>query len=405
MDVPNMATILLLDLPSGALCGMDLLSFTTSPRFHGIKNIPKGLHFIYASATASHSVRHGLWVNPDTSSTGPSETLIRKWDAGQEELVDEKDESEQLRWKANIGGLWHECLTPYRQSADGAEAGVAAPAEDNRIWMPLVDCITPSLLGRITGGSWNNWTLSTSSAMKQDMEDIPGLTYGDTARFEKELGFLPINLKQTWRAGAIGRERTEAAKDRSWALGDIVANYCSWGEEKEIVGEMQFCFLMVMTLGNFSCLEQWKRVLNLVFTCQTAVRNREDLYVRILRVLRLQLQRCSDVEGGMFDLADEGGTMLVHLLKGFRRGLEDEYGEEKSRVRDEYDLLDAYVKREFGWELSDSFVRRGMLELEDGEKVEMELSELEGEDERGEYAPVIVDLGGNGNATAPLPSF
>ncbi|KAI9786156.1 MAG: hypothetical protein M1839_007566 [Geoglossum umbratile] len=403
MDLPDTATILLLDLPSGALCGMDLLSFTTSPRFHGIKTIPKGFHFIYTSATTSLSVRHGLWINPDTSSTGPGETLIKKWDVNREELLDEKDESEQLRWKANIGGLWHECLTPYRQFVDGDGAGVMTPAEEaSKLWAPLVDCITPSLLGRITGGSWNDWTLSTSSAMKQDMEEIPGLTYGGAIRREKELGFLPINLKQTWREGAIGRERTEAAKDRSWALGDIVANYCSWGEEKEIVGEMQFSFLMVVTLGNFSCLEQWKRVLNLVFTCQTAVKNREDLYVRILRVLRLQLQRCNDVEGGMFELSDEGGVMLVQLLKGFRRGLEDSYGQERSEVRDEYDLLEAYVKREFGWELNDSFVRRGVLELEDGEQVEMELNELEGEDERGEYAPLVVDLG---DAAAPFPGF
>ena len=40
----------------------------------------------------------------------------------------------------------------------------------------------------------------------------------------------------------------------------------------------------------------------------------------------------------------------------------------------------------------DSFVRRGTLQLEDGEEVEMEVAELEGEDERGEYAPMMVEL-------------
>jgi A1 cistron-splicing factor AAR2 len=231
--------------------------------------------------------------------------------------------------------------------------------------------------------------------MKQDVEDIPGLTYGENSAIgqDKELNFLPVNLKQTWRDGAIGRERTEAAKDRSWALGDVVTKYCSRGE-KEIVGEIQFCFLMVLTLGNFSCLEQWKRLLNLVFTCQIAVKDREDLFVRILRVLKLQLQRCNDVEGGLFDITDGDDTMVMQLLKKFRRGLEDEYGDERSDVRDEFEVLETYVQREFGWELNDSFVRRGVLELEDGEQVEMELNELEGEDERGEYAPVIVYLDG-----------
>jgi A1 cistron-splicing factor AAR2 len=399
MDSLDRATILLLNLPPGALCGINLLSFTTSPRFHGVKLLPKGVHFIYSGATTSLSVRHGVWIDPETPSVGQGEIIIKVWDADKEELVDEKDESEKLRWKSNIGGLWHENLTPYRQSIDGA-AG-----EINSTWTALVDCVTPSLLNRITGGQRNDWALSTSSAMRQDMEDIPGLTYGEnsTIRQEKELNFLPIDLKRTWRDGAIGRERTEAAKDRSWALGDIVAKYCSRGDEREVVGEMQFCFLMVLTLGNFSCLSQWKRLLNLVLTCQTAVRERPDLFVRILRGLRLQLQRCSDVEGGLFDLTDEGGTVVAQLLKRFRRGLEDEYAEQTSDVRDEYAALEAYVQREFGWELSDSFVRRGVLELEDGEQVEMELSELEGEDERGEYAPVIVYLGEDDLATTPTP--
>ncbi|KAH0535983.1 hypothetical protein FGG08_007120 [Glutinoglossum americanum] len=397
MDVPYMATILLLNLPPGALCGMDLLSFTTSPRFRGIRLLPKGIHFIYTGATTFLSVRHGVWIDPETSGTGPGETIIKIWDIGKEELVSEEDQAEQLRWKASIGGSWREHLTPYRQSIGGVDtSGSAAAGEEGKIWGPLVDCITPSLLSRITGGQRNDWTLSTSSAMKQDMEDIPGLGEHSTIRQEKELNFLPINLRQTWREGAIGRERTEAAKDRSWALGEIVAKHCS-GDEKEVVGEMEFCFLMVLTLNNFSCLEQWKRLLNLVFTCQRAVKDREDLYMRILRVLRLQLQRCNDVEGGLFDLTDEGGAMLIQLLKGFRRGLEDVYENEGSGVRDEFGILEAYAQREFGWELNDSFVRKGVLELEDGEQVEMELNELEGEDERGEYAPVIVYPDGNGN--------
>jgi len=33
-----------------------------------------------------------------------------------------------------------------------------------------------------------------------------------------------------------------------------------------------------------------------------------------------------------------------------------------------------------------------MLELEDGEQVEMEMEEMEGEDETGDYAPVVVEL-------------
>ena len=229
----------------------------------------------------------------------------------------------------------------------------------------------------------------------------------ETLESEHELRFLPVNLKQTWREGAIGRERTEAAQDRSWALGDLVERFCQGraqgqqdaegddgGEgdgEWEVVGELQVTFLMVLTLANYSCLEQWKRLLGLVLTCKAAVGEREAFYVKVVKLLRLQLQHCGDVDGGLFDLSDDGGALLKGLLKQFRRAVDEVYKEGESTVKDELEELEGFLRTQHGWELSDSYVRRGMLELEDGEQVEMEINDLEGEDERGEYAPIIVD--------------
>ncbi|KAI9845386.1 MAG: hypothetical protein M1838_001741 [Thelocarpon superellum] len=390
------AVVLMLNLPPAAFCGIDLLSFTSSPRFHGIKELPAGWHFVFTGATTSLSLRHGVWFKVDPPNAGPAEVLVRKWNSDQEVLVPEKDEVELFRWKANLGSIWKEGLTPYRQSASAAADGEASSRVEGegKDWRQLTDYITPSLLSRVTGGEWNEWSLTSASSAKVDRDDIPGLSGEENAaRPEKELNFLPVNLKQTWRSGAIGRERTEAAKDRSWALGDVIRNYCSWSEEMEIVGEMQLTFLMVLTLSNFSCLEQWKRILNLVFTCQMAAKDRPTLFTRILKLLKLQLQHCNDVEGGLFDLSDEGGVMLKQLLRNFRRGLEDVFGTEESEVKDCCQELETYMKTEYGWDLGDSYVRSGMLQLEDGERVEMDVNDLEGEDERGEFAPVVVDLG------------
>ncbi|KAI9719823.1 MAG: hypothetical protein M1812_003312 [Candelaria pacifica] len=393
MDFPGWGTaVLMLDLPSAALCGIDLLSFTPSLRFRGIKNLPPGIHFFFTGASASLSVRHGTWVQIGTPRSESTTVIIKKWDAEKEELVEEPDQAVQMRWRANIGTVWDEGLTPYRQSVLSAGGELGAVEETND-WARLTDCITPALLSRITNGHLDDWTLSSASCAKEDTESIPGLSNEeDFAALEKPLGFLPINLKQTWREGAVGRERTEAAKDRSWALGDLIERHCSQDGEGQIIGEMQFTFLMVLTLGNYSCLEQWKRILNLALTCHSATNDRSGLFVKVLGALKLQLQHSNDVEGGLFDFSDEGGAMLKNLLKTFRRGLEDRNGNGHSAIMDELNRLESYVKSEYGWELSDSYVRRGMLELEDGEQVEMEVSDLEGEDERGEYAPVILEV-------------
>ena len=50
------------------------------------------------------------------------------------------------------------------------------------------------------------------------------------------------------------------------------------------------------------------------------------------------------------------------------------FGEgEGENVKGALEDLEAFLKNEYGWELNDSFVRKGMLELEAGELVEMEL--------------------------------
>ncbi|KAI9844291.1 MAG: hypothetical protein M1837_005701 [Sclerophora amabilis] len=440
----SQSCILVLGLPPSSLCGIDLLSFTPSPRFHGIKQVPAGWHFLFTGSTTSLSIRHGEWLQIAPQSTGSDAVAttesvpndldlhIRRWNPSTETLVDDQSPAQIQQWRSRITTVWKEGLTPYRQSATAGDgtANSALSTEDTRDWHRLTEHITPSLLNRITDShddpiAPRDWRLTSASSASRDMDDIPGLSDSESATRqleEKELAFLPIDLKQTWRAGAVGRERTEAAQDRSWALGEVLgaqqtSSNDDTGEdgdgETALLGEMQLTFLMVLTLGNYSCLEQWKRILGLVFTCRAAVRERPGLFVRFLKLLFLQLRHCGDVDGGLFDLSDEGGALLRGLLKGFRRSLEDlaeiktltpsepdkTEGTTKRMVRDvrdvrdQYQDLETYVRAEFGWELSDSYVRRGMLELEDGEQVEMEVDDLEGEDERGDYAPVVVDLG------------
>lgn len=254
------------------------------------------------------------------------------------------------------------------------------------------------LLGHLTQNE--DWKITSASCAKEDRDEIPGLTAEDVGEEERNLGVLGIDLKRTWREGAIGRERTEAALDSSWALSDIVERWQPRDREEKnewgnvVLGQMEACFLMVLTVANYSCLEEWKRCVGLVLTCKRAVRGREEWFARFLVLLRRQMERCEDVEGGLFDLSDEGGAYLKRLLKGFKLTLGQVFGEaEGEDVKEEMGALEAFLKGEYGWELGDDFVRRGMLELEDGEQVEMELKDMEGEDERGEYAPVVVDLG------------
>ena len=388
--------VLLLDLPQKALAGIDLLSFTTSPRFKGVKNLPPGLHFIFAASDSALSVRHGAWfyVSPGT---GSPQVFVKRWDERTEDLIAETSQTEVLRWKANLGSIWRDGLTPYRQTVQegdsGAEGGYQGESQD---WDELTSRITQTLLSRICGLNPDHWSLTSASSGLLDLESIPGLESSNSTQHpEKELRFLPVDLRRTWRVGATGRERTEAAQDRSWFLGDLIDNHSQAddkrGREFEVLGELQFAFLMVLTLNNNSCLEQWKRILTLLFTCSTAIKERSHLFLELLRTLRVQLSHCVDMDG-FFDMNEAGGGFLRPLFKRFRRSLDDFDGKWKSDMVDELDELEDYLQKQFGWERGDSFVKRGMLDLEDGERVEMDVNDADEDDESGDYAPTIVEL-------------
>ncbi|PYH99635.1 AAR2 domain protein [Aspergillus ellipticus CBS 707.79] len=436
-------TILVPHLPPKTLVGIDLITFTSTPNFHGIRDLPAGWHFLYTGTTESLSLRCGGWffvgdIHPfgaykkDESALVPAQhansapdVIVWRWNTDTETLTplrasSDADKQKAMRHKANLGAIWQRGgLFSYRSRVSSLvqEAGRPAQfeideedeAEGRQNWLDLTNRLSPGLLSRVVGDASvdvdgrSRWMVTSASTAQRDSDDIPGLT--DTAQAaeelekvmgekESEFSFLPIDLKRTWREGAIGRERTEAAQDRSWALGDLVQQFSDADGEAQVLGELQFTFLMVLTLMNYSCLQQWKRLLELVLTCRNAIRDRESFMRDVLRLLLLQLKRCDDVEGGLFDLdGEEGGEFLRRLLMRFRRSLYEVVDGTESVVKSEFEKLEAWVKDEYDWELNrEVFVRRGMVQLEDGEEVELDMHDNDEDDELGEYAPMVVDL-------------
>lgn len=150
---------------------------------------------------------------------------------------------------------------------------------------------------------------------------------------------------------------------------------------------------MVLTLNNNSCLEQWKRVLGVLLTCKSAAVKQSTLFTRFLATLRLQLEHCSDAEGGLIDLSEQGAALLKGLLKRFRSGLNQQPGgQAKIDVMDELDDLEDYLRAEHSWFANDVQLRQGRVQLEDGEEVDLDLGGFDEEDETGDYAPTVVDM-------------
>jgi len=290
-------SLLISNLPDKALAGIDLLSFTTTPKFHGVKAIPPGLHFTFTAPHSTLALRHGAWfiIRPvvQFENAGP-QIVIKRWDENGETLVSERRDGELLKARANLGTIWQNGMISYRQDVGQQDEEIEnGGSKRDNTWTGLSSYITQAYLNKVFGSTeGNDWYLTsfTDASGGQDDDGLPA-----TKQIETSLRLMSIDLKRTWPVEATGRERTDCARDRSWYLFDLERQYTVGSDDSNsvVLAEFQFCFLMTLTLNNFTCLEQWRKLIRLVFTCTKGVIERPEFFVQFLDILQAQILRLS----------------------------------------------------------------------------------------------------------------
>ncbi|KAF2153818.1 hypothetical protein K461DRAFT_266928 [Myriangium duriaei CBS 260.36] len=288
-------TLLLLSLPPSALAGIDLLSFTTTPSFHGLKHLPPGAHLVFTAPHATLALRHGAWfyISPPSPSSSSLQLIVKRWSAAEETLLPVTDAAEVMRHRANLGAIWRGGLAPYRQHAGEGEV-----VDEGMGWTQLASRITPGYLSRVFAtGAEEGWhvgsysdsaAVATSTSASVSATDSSSHTTGRKAlEMDAPLHFIPLNLRQTWPASATGRERTEAARDWSWYLSSVAP-------VEDVLAEIQFCFLTGLTLNNLAAVEQWRALLRLALGCRAAALTHPEFFVEVLGLVGRQVERLAD---------------------------------------------------------------------------------------------------------------
>lgn len=131
-------------------------------------------------------------------------------------------------------------------------------AKEPNIWRHLTSCIKGAYLTKVTGHQWNQWQVSSSSDFKPDR---PTSNYPDDPStpkiLDEVLRFIFPKTAIFWSREKLGRDRTEQALDSSSHVLSIIHDKCTYEDSDEIVGELQFCYLTGMLLGNLACMEHW----------------------------------------------------------------------------------------------------------------------------------------------------
>ncbi|CCJ31343.1 unnamed protein product [Pneumocystis jirovecii] len=326
-----MASLIVLNLPRGALFGIDGHTWKTGEYFCGFQDVPEGLHWAYytISVCEAQKGQYGfcqgfffrieaadrvIWqYNSNREMLQREITETRLETVVQERLIVfpvEKNREHRVGKEAHILGseaYISEFGCRVGDRALGADieekeafGGEVCTEGKRSIFGQLMCWITCSMLDKVLSVPWEV-TSATSSYLD---EALPGLPVIEA---EGTMELLGIELRRTWRPGAVGQEVTEGFLDKSWELERIIETEClggagglecffglNWVDIGRFLGEFQMCFIVFIFVSNGSCLEQWKRMITLISSCSRAIGSFSSFYVHWMDAFRIQLQYCPE---------------------------------------------------------------------------------------------------------------
>ncbi|BFZ56548.1 hypothetical protein PYCC9005_003595 [Savitreella phatthalungensis] len=321
-------------LPPGSQAGVDLCSWQTGQNFRGFRDIPPGLHCIHITPADDPSIKHGVWVCLQTS----AEKVNFVWNREENRLEKQEQTSED-----------EEHLVLLLDVSQ-------APPESVKAWSVMTQHMQlPAQRGQLSVIALDRtFTSMTPSSADPEAKDE-----------ETSFHFTPIDLKRSWRPGAVGADITRMSLDKTWLLCDALHRA---GGEESFLAEYEACTLGLMLVASYACFEQWRTFLQLICHSQGGLASHTMLFNEILALLNNALQQMnhemySDI---LADLVPAGLQKLQSNLKQAQRADAGNMGQ----LQVSLDVLFDTLAREHGWEADDESQ----------------------EDDAGEDEPVVVSL-------------
>ncbi|KAL7748190.1 hypothetical protein RI367_006374 [Sorochytrium milnesiophthora] len=373
--------LLVLGLPKNSVFGIDCASWTVSAAFRGIKFIPPGLHFIYWSSPEANSesatpgrnslIRCGCFLQLDER-----QTIVRQYDQATEDLLPLADADQNERYLKNIRDF---------------DAGMGLyPQDESQAfpkWNALTLYISESLVKRVLPRNGRMTSMSGSHLSDSELSSAHSKSAAAATDAEVKptpddnIRFTSFNLRRSWPHGATGETVTRYSQDKSWLLTHVLAsNYND--DYRQLLGELQLAFVLLLFGHNFEGLEQWKLLVTLLCSCeevllQSTVDTVGRLYTGMFDVMQAQLRQCP--EDFFTDVVSENNflaPMLERLFFTLSKVERSPAVRLLQPVVDRGSEFRAFLGKHFRWQL-----RTNTSERYDDE-----------EEEDEEYRPVVVEL-------------
>lgn len=294
--------------------------------------IPPGVHFIHT--IAQRPVRQQEQPSSDPGdgkgvalSHGEfvwfeeAEVIVRTWDEDLEHLTEHSDLDQIQR------------LTLGVQRMDFDDGLAAYPLQSYQDWQMLSSFITPGLLEKLT---------RPPREEKEEKEETDGDLAVPSVIYSK---IPPVSIPE----GASHSEITRLQMDRTAVLEKLLRHEYSGSNDANetwLLGEMQHAFVSFVVGESLAGLEQWKGIVHLLCSCESAVEGRPSLYRGFLETLHGQFLH---IPADFFHDALSGPhNFLRPSLRDLFEILAD--SEVPKEVREQEHALRSLLLRRFQWD-------------------------------------------------------
>ncbi|KAN0014493.1 hypothetical protein ACTFIU_000811 [Dictyostelium citrinum] len=361
------ATLLILDVPEGSTIGIDNKVWTSGPMFKGVKMIPPGVHMFHCTSSNEYGdsvliSSSFIWVNDKKKNNnnfkdnyvgeetnGSQQVFIKRWNKEEEDFFADQSITEQEIQSYTYAVRNFEFdknLAPY-------------PFDGSQIqWNLLTSHITKSLLDRI---------LPISNIINGDSCSYDQQKNSASSRKEKKLlDDLDLKLKQFNESrGSTSSSITNnnnknnnnnsSIKSKNWGVpyfskipknpkiqntitttttsnnSNDISNLSKWNIDKsqciefiinkyykdnemDLLGEIEFCFVLFIFGMTWSGFQQWKELVTLFLSCDDLVTKKPTLFIEFFKILKNQLQ---EAPNDMFESELSNRIFIKPLLKQF----------------------------------------------------------------------------------------
>lgn len=364
------ANLVVEDLPIGSEFGIDLAVFSTGDKFKGVKMIPAGIHFVYASAVSKQPNQERAECGPRVGfyhNFSNKELLIKKWSAEDEDFDDsfEPDEEHVERYLANIRDLDRH-LGAYRYSTyrtflnltykitgDTLSDLLPSPPSSSISTAHFKIRSVPYLVRReekpnVEESQRTQTTRSVRSTRDQvdashllpELKPPPGtaIRFTSVPTTHKDLkGPQELSPAQLTQFNLDSTQRLE------YAFGGHVGR-------NKLLAEFQFAFVTLLLGQVYDCFEHWRRLLILVCSAQTDLPAFPEFYLEFLKVLRHQLMYMHSDD--LFADLTDANNLVRHYLDILFQNCHSQQQSTSTVPRDlleEADDLKRLLTDKFGW--------------------------------------------------------